>query len=94
MRAIDGDHLKKWIISRGLEYSKKGYNLTAVEILDQIDREPSAQPERKKGKWINISISVSGDSSAECNRCGAIVHNSFADTINFCPNCGSDNRGE
>ena len=44
MRPIDGDHLRKWIISRGLEYSEKGSNLTAADILDQIDREPSVQP--------------------------------------------------
>ena len=49
-------------------------------------------PSRPQGHWTNISVSVSGDSTAECNRCGAIVHNSFADTINFCPNCGADMR--
>ena len=48
----------------------------------------SVQPERKKGEWINVHISVSGDSDAECNLCGAVVHTSFSDQINYCPNCG------
>ena len=48
-----------------------------------------AQPERKNGKWINVHISASGDSDAECNLCGAVVHTSFSDQINYCPNCGA-----
>ena len=43
----------------------------------------------KHGHWINISISVTGNSSAECSRCGAVVHDSFSNAINYCPNCGA-----
>ena len=49
-------------------------------------------PSRPKGHWTNITVSVSGDSTADCNRCGATVHNSFTDAINFCPCCGADMR--
>ena len=52
---------------------------------------PSAQ---KTGKWIDIQVSVSGDGRATCDQCGAVVHNSFSSSINFCPNCGSYNGGE
>lgn len=45
-----------------------------------------------KGHWTNVSISVTGDLTADCSRCGATVHNSLADSINFCPNCGADMR--
>ena len=56
----------------------------------QVDAEPV-----RHGRWINISISADGNrSSAECDLCGAIVHNNFSNTINYCPNCGADMRGE
>lgn len=48
---------------------------------------------RLQGEWINLKISISGDSSAECSLCGAVVHNNFSNVINFCPNCGADMRG-
>ena len=44
---------------------------------------------RPQGEWVNVKISISGDSSAECSLCGAIVHNNFSNVINFCPNCGA-----
>ena len=54
----------------------------AIEIINDL---PSAQ---KTGKWIDIQVSVSGDGRATCDQCGAVVHNSFSSSINFCPNCG------
>ena len=48
--------------------------------------------DRLQGKWVNVKISISGDSSAECSLCGAVVHNNFSNVINFCPNCGADMR--
>lgn len=47
---------------------------------------PSAE---RRGQWVNIKISISGDSSAECSLCGAVVHNNFSNVVNYCPNCGS-----
>ena len=47
---------------------------------------------RPKGEWINVKISILGDSSAECSLCGAVVHNNFSNVINFCPNCSADMR--
>ena len=43
----------------------------------------------KHGRWINVKISISGNSSAECSLCGAVVHNNFSNVINYCPNCGA-----
>lgn len=63
------------------------------EALNGIKELPSVQP--RKGKWINIQHSVTGDSNAECDQCGAIVHDNFLlSPINFCPNCGAYMRGE
>lgn len=59
---------------------------------------PSAQPERKTGRWIPDGSEL----GIKCNKCGK----SFSDyvnagtgymfleeTPNFCPNCGADMRG-
>jgi len=53
----------------------------------------SAEPERKKGRWIpHKSIFGGPDEKVyECNQCG---YNIGFHTENFCPNCGTDMRGE
>ena len=67
------------------------------EIRKALKELPSAQPERKKGRWIpqdhnkskgNISTCVYYFPT--CSVCGSVGN----DNYNFCPNCGSDNRGE
>lgn len=44
------------------------------------------EPERKKGKWINIRH----DNIAECDQCGTTGRA----WMNFCPICGADMREE
>ncbi len=63
---------------------------TLEEAINLILDIPSA--DRPQGEWVNVKISISGDSSAECSLCGAVVHNNFSNVINFCPNCGADMR--
>ena len=46
---------------------------------------PSAQPERKKGKWIVTSLFI------KCSECGEAF---MLMPQNYCPNCGADMRGE
>lgn len=58
-----------------------------------VDDVPSAQVERKKGKWkeetrrtvhgYDFPISI-------CSECGKMA----VDEYNFCPNCGADMRGD
>ena len=62
----------------------------ASMAINAICSVPSA--DRPRGEWVNVKISISGDSSAECSLCGAVVHNNFSNVINFCPNCGADMR--
>ena len=70
---------------------------TADKIMDGLRRAeivinelPSAQPERKKGKWMGKPIA--GYSTVRCSVCGdAFLENSGK--WNFCPNCGADIRG-
>ena len=58
---------------------------------------PSAQPERKRGKWIGHKLQHGLDSIDEdtCSECGERFYQ-IAETgcaWNFCPNCGTDMRG-
>lgn len=52
------------------------------------DIAPSAQPERKPGKWLD---------DCECSSCHWINEDDEGHVLltyyNFCPNCGSDMRG-
>lgn len=68
---------------------------------------PSAQPERKKGKWVLDENPHDGD--CRCSACGIAIHqmhernhgllNALTNGkwwtfYKFCPNCGADMRGE
>lgn len=56
--------------------------------MKEIRELPSADPERKRGKWIPFDIPW-----YKCSECGAVrENNSFME--NFCPYCGADMRGE
>ena len=69
-----------------------------TEVRDRLKALPSAQPERKKGKW---QITDAYPHNVYCSEC----HKKFAQTHwavwedgslprNFCPNCGADMREE
>ena len=51
------------------------------EAFDGLRHLPSAQPMRKKGKWIDTG------SGQECSECGEIQYG-YDSGRNFCPNCG------
>lgn len=50
--------------------------------------------ENVHGHWTNVNISVTGESSAECSNCGAVVHDDFCAVIKYCPSCGAMLGGE
>lgn len=66
-----------------------------VAIIDNdaqtIAQLPSAQPERKKGEWIEITDRTM-DCCYRCSECGFIRDAYFLEVTNFCPNCGADMR--
>ena len=66
-------------------YSKERERL----IRDALEKLPSAQPERKKGKWT-IYDRHTIPYQYICSECGA-YHRAGYD---FCPTCGTDMRGE
>lgn len=62
---------------------------------------PSAQPERKKGKWIYGEHDIAMCDGYFCDQCGFFVpwdykHKSidFIKDYHWCPSCGADMRGE
>ena len=80
-----------WLKDR-MSDKKNGKPLT-----DRINDLPSAQPERKKGRWI-ITKTERGWNCAEyptevtCSNCNYIED--YQKALDFCPNCGADMRGE
>ena len=68
----------------------------AVDLcVDALEKLPSAQPERKKGKWIlECDAEGEGDNLYRCPECGCNYSCQEYDIPNFCPNCGSYNGGK
>jgi rubrerythrin len=62
---------------------------TIGAFVDRIKALPSAQPERKKGKWIGKYPVTS-----VCSECNYLIHDSKVKAFAYCPNCGADMRGE
>lgn len=60
------------------------------EICTKLKQLQSAQPERKKGKWIKISPA----NIYECSICGQNVMTNDIDCYHYCHGCGVDMRGE
>ena len=89
--AIDAFGLSEKTRKYGGDHS--GYDTRMLyEIQDVLEGLPSAQPERKKGTWINEGRII------RCNKCkigyATVKGMKSALTYNFCPNCGADMRGE
>ena len=55
-----------------------------VDVCEAICTAPTIEPQRKKGKWINVRH----DNIAECDQCG-ITGRAW---MNFCFDCGADMR--
>ena len=60
------------------------------KCVDCLDDVPSAQPERKTGKWIHNRDEDGWHIWLECSECGTREDNTNA---KFCPECGSYNGG-
>lgn len=79
----------------GIGHDFEGYSSYSLDVISDYLKKyfmPSAQPERKKGKWINEGRII------RCNKCkigyATVKGMKSALTYNFCPNCGADMRGE
>lgn len=82
-RAIDADALEKegWSLHRTIRVDMN----TEEYQTKPLRQVPTIEPERKKGKWINIREG----NRADCDQCGQ----SGRAWMNFCFLCGADMRG-
>lgn len=78
MRLIDADALIADIRKNSESYFADDF------AREWVDRQPTIEPERKRGRWINIRH----DNIAECDQCG-ITGRAW---MNFCFDCGADMR--
>lgn len=84
MRAIDADALLEYLQILPIDL---GYR-EVEEIEEYVKGMPTIE-ERKKGKWITHFYAF-GEDRYECDQC----RNTALHLYDFCPNCGSDMRGE
>ena len=82
LAAIDALDTGLW----GVEWDKA----LATAMLEDL---PSAQPERKTGRWIPHEDEDGEHYGDKCSECGEWYVMPYGKT-NFCPNCGADMRGE
>lgn len=69
---------------------KYGFHAPDMTVTEFVEDLLPVRPQEQTGHWINMEISINGDMSAECDKCGCIVRNSFTNNaINYCPNCGA-----
>ena len=59
------------------------------EVVKGLKQLPSAEPERKKGKWIyNSPVTM------KCDQCGLVIKDWDWYRFKYCPNCIAEMRGE
>ena len=58
-----------------------------IDLVERILELPSAEPERKKGEWIDVGDPL----MIRCSKCDYRV--ARYNNTNYCPNCGADMRG-
>ena len=87
-------------ISRAVTIPMFGRDIRMVAV-SELEALPSAQPERKAGRWIERNPQNSPDCRLiECSECGNayivgynIDYDDWIDGRNFCTRCGVDLRG-
>ena len=91
-RAIDADDLMKAMYHRAFEADgdtmwQSGCWMRYKAIEQVVKGQPTIEPERKTGKWIDKSGGIEGAWNY-CSVCGEQA----IDLFDFCPNCGADMR--
>ena len=68
-----------------------GYNDGIDLAVSKLSVLPSAQPKRKRGKWIDEAYDPFATISGRCSVCGWEAHLYEDDVVgmNYCPNCGA-----
>ena len=90
MRLINADALIKFIENRyditWEDDYEGGIKDACTDILEEINKMPTIEPERKRGEWTDDNA---------CPFCGFQPwYERDIHTLSYCPNCGADMRGE
>ena len=97
-KELVNDCISRYGVSAWL--ANRGYRGLANKVMDE-DRFPSAQPERKRGRWIYGEDNPgTGRDGWFCSECGhfelwdysADMKSAELNLPNYCPNCGADMR--
>ena len=91
--------LYEHVQEHGLSNMWSGGVNAAIDIIIAV---PSAEPERKTGKWLERNPQNSDKCRLiECNQCGFshivgfnVPYEHWVENRNFCERCGADMRGE
>lgn len=76
---------KKYYVEDAYGYTDEDIVNKINEIIDAVN-ESSSTPQRPRGKWIKT------EGSFRCSEC--LTFPEYIRTLNYCPECGSYNRGE
>ena len=68
------------------EHQEAEFPVWSLELMQNL---PSAQPERKKGKWIHIRAENDGNHFYECSECGHGDMHMPNIEVPYCWNCGA-----
>ena len=97
MRLIDADALVNDIRNHSESYFADDF------AREWVDRQPTVNPQRMSGKWIFYDCQDDKYDEIKCpfcHKCFTVDAHRFcdigfvADDFKYCPNCGSNNRGE
>ena len=97
MRLIDADalmkDLEKWLKQVDPTHPQEDNAIPPMEdiivsTLMTIAEQPTIEPERQKGEWIDLDYTEAW--LYKCDQCGR--RSDFKD--NYCPDCGADMRGD
>ena len=69
--------------------------MTGMYLCEEAVRnQPSAQSERKRGKWIPVNNGRGGHECDQCHNYAPAWQTGEEHLTDFCPFCGADMRGE
>lgn len=89
MGLIETDELIEYIVNRyRTTCEAESYKDACCDILEKINSMPIIEPQRKKGKWKLMDDGYCA--FFVCSQCGKV--NNYKS--NFCPNCGTNMKGE
>lgn len=80
----------KIVDTKGIYMSKDSELVPIFRMKQWFEHLPSAQPERKNGKWKKYIISMLDGVGCKCSECEF----EGVPYWNFCPNCGSEMQDE